>query len=96
MADSTKYGGILDAHRATIGAGWEFSRVASETEPDVGEEWSSCKVPTSVQVELIRQGKIADPYKGLNEWDCQCELMLRRWGREGVTAPRNGEVVVGA
>jgi beta-mannosidase len=72
MADSAKYGGILDAHRATI-KGWEFSRVASETEPDVTEEWASCKVPTSVQVELIKAGKIADPYKGLNEWDCQCE-----------------------
>ncbi|BEI83975.1 hypothetical protein CcaverHIS002_0405790 [Cutaneotrichosporon cavernicola] len=70
MADSVKYGGVLDAHRTTI-KGWEFSRVVSETEPDVQEEWAQCKVPTSVQVELIKAGKIRDPYKGLNEWDCQ-------------------------
>lgn len=60
--------------RTTIDAGWEFSQVASKTQPDVAENWASCsKVPTSVQVELQKAGKIPDAYKGLNEWDVQCE-----------------------
>lgn len=36
------------------------------------KEWYDIeKVPTSVHVELIKRGIIADPYKGLNEWDVQ-------------------------
>lgn len=57
----------------TIDSGWQFSQVSSQTWPDVEEKWEGCKVPTSVHVELQRLGRIPDPFKDLNEWECQCE-----------------------
>lgn len=61
--------------RDTLSKGWTFSQVPSEIIPEVKEEWKECsKVPTSVHVELIRLGEIEHPYKGLAEWDSQCEL----------------------
>jgi beta-mannosidase len=60
--------------RTTIDSGWTFSQIASPTNANVVEDWAACsKVPTSVQVELQKSGKIPDPYKGLAEWDVQCE-----------------------
>lgn len=29
-------------------------------------------MPTVVHSELLRLGRIEDPYKGMNEWECQC------------------------
>lgn len=38
------------------------------------DEWlPTSTFPTSVHVELIKLGKIPDPYIGLNEWDVQCK-----------------------
>jgi beta-mannosidase len=59
--------------RSQIKDNWSFSQVSSEHFPSVKETWESCKVPTSVHVELKRLGKISDPFKDLNEWECQCE-----------------------
>lgn len=61
------------ATRTTLAHNWQFSQVASKTWADVKEEWTECSVPTSVHVELEKQGRIPDPYKGLNEWEVQCE-----------------------
>lgn len=61
----------------TINKGWTFSQVSSDTWPDVEEQWEDCKVPTSVHVELQRLGRIPDPFKDLNEWECQCESLGR-------------------
>lgn len=36
------------------------------------------KVPTSVHVELLKLGKIADPFKGMDEWACQCACSAHR------------------
>lgn len=54
---------------------WEFSQVTSNPFPDVKEEWHSCEIPTSVHVELIKLNKIPHPFKGLKEWNVQCESM---------------------
>lgn len=58
--------------------GWTYSQVRSETTPDVQEDWQECSIPTSVHVELKNAGKIPDPYKGLNEWACQCGCLGNR------------------
>jgi len=55
-----------------LNEGWSFSQSPSENIKEVKEEWNDCVVPTSVQQELIRLGKIPHPYKGLAEWDVQC------------------------
>lgn len=55
---------------------WKFSQVASTPHfENVTEEWLDCAIPTSVHVELKKRGKIPDPFKGLAEWDVQCESM---------------------
>jgi hypothetical protein len=54
-------------------ASWEFSQVASELFPNAETKWQSCEVPTSVHVELIKSNRIPHPFKGLAEWDVQCE-----------------------
>jgi hypothetical protein len=60
--------------RQLIDQDWYFSQVSSTTWPDVEEEWTPCaSFPTSVHVELKKQGKIHDPFEGLNEWDVQCQ-----------------------
>ena len=58
---------------------WQFAQVPSKDVPDIVEscgDWQACEVPTSVHVELIKAGKIPDPFKGLKEWDVQCESGL--------------------
>lgn len=67
MADSTK---------TFLEKSWKFTQIPSEQFPNVKEEYKSCSIPTSVHVELIKDGTIPDPYKGLNEWDVQCKLMF--------------------
>ncbi len=61
-------------HR-TLDAGWSFHQVPSsfdDNAPLKEADWITVdKVPTSVHVELIKQGKIVDPFKGLGEWDVQ-------------------------
>jgi hypothetical protein len=52
--------------------GWTFTQLPSENIPSVEENWQECTVPTSVQSELIKLGKVNHPYKGLAEWDIQC------------------------
>jgi len=52
---------------------WDFTQVPSKAIPDVSIDWTPCAVPTSVHVELIKSGKIPDPFKGLKEWNVQCE-----------------------
>ncbi len=56
----------------TLSQGWEFKQVPSKGFDNVDGNWTACsKVPTSVHVELLKQGKIPDPFKGLNEWQVQ-------------------------
>ncbi|GFZ45160.1 Beta-mannosidase B [Saitozyma sp. JCM 24511] len=58
--------------KTPIDSHWSFSQVSSPTWADVKEEWTTCaSFPTSVHVELRKQGRIPDPFKGLNEWEVQ-------------------------
>lgn len=61
------------AQKQSLDKSWEFSQVSSELFPKAKTEWQSCKVPTSVHVELIKTDRIPHPFKGLAEWDVQCE-----------------------
>ncbi|KAH7345103.1 beta-mannosidase [Rhizoctonia solani] len=54
--------------------GWSFTQVGERDEASVTakDEWiPTSAFPTSIHVELIKLGKIPDPYIGLNEWDVQ-------------------------
>lgn len=57
---------------------WCFTQIASKPHfENIKEEWQECgSFPTSVHVELRRLGKIPDPFKGLAEWDVQCEIFF--------------------
>lgn len=61
--------------KTTISESWEFAQLPSINIPEIRESWNPCSVPTSVQASLLKLGKIPDPYKGLAEWDIQCELL---------------------
>jgi hypothetical protein len=57
---------------------WSFAQVAGSKQQDAkdGEhhKWFDIRqgdMPTSVHVELMKQGVIKDPYKGMNEYDVQ-------------------------
>lgn len=53
---------------------WSFANTSSLENQ---REWlGAAQVPTTVHVELIRLGKIADPFKGMNEWEVQCMFYL--------------------
>ncbi|KAG8705027.1 hypothetical protein FRC08_001891 [Ceratobasidium sp. 394] len=57
-----------------IHSGWSFTQVGQRGDASVtapGEWLPTSTFPTSVHVELIKLGKIPDPYIGLNEWDVQ-------------------------
>ncbi|KAF8761348.1 Glycosyl hydrolases family 2 [Rhizoctonia solani] len=57
-----------------IHEGWSFTQVDERGDVSViakGEWIPASTFPTSVHVELIKLGKIPDPYIGLNEWDVQ-------------------------
>lgn len=62
--------------RIQLDKAWEFTQVPSEQFPNAEEKYRSCHIPTSVHVELIKDKTIPDPYKGLAEWDVQCESPL--------------------
>ena len=57
----------------TISEDWEFCQLPTNNIPVTTHDWNPCSVPTSVQASLLKLGKIPDPYKGLAEWDIQCE-----------------------
>ncbi len=62
---------------------WSFSQLPGRSDPKpVKEEWKAIeKIPTSVHVELLKRGEIADPYKGLAEHEVQVRgLCLIRYG----------------
>jgi beta-mannosidase len=57
---------------------WSFAQVEGVKPDDAVNskawKWFDIKqgdMPTSVHVELIKQGVIKDPYKGMNEYDVQ-------------------------
>lgn len=50
---------------------WVFSQVGGGQGTKDGEWITTCSFPTSVHVELLRLGRIPDPFLGLNEWDVQ-------------------------
>ncbi|KAF7798913.1 hypothetical protein EIP86_010141 [Pleurotus ostreatoroseus] len=58
-----------------IHEGWTFKKVtaggASDEYVKVDEEFIAQQFPTTVHVELLKQGKIPDPFIGLHEWDVQ-------------------------
>jgi beta-mannosidase len=58
-----------------LDSNWSFHQLPSSLSDskDVREpEWIKVQsMPTSVHVQLLKQGKIVDPYKGLGEWDVQ-------------------------
>ncbi|CEL57611.1 beta-mannosidase [Rhizoctonia solani AG-1 IB] len=59
-----------------IHEGWSFTQVGElerggKPATAKGEWIPTSTFPTSVHVELIKLGKIPDPYIGLNEWDVQ-------------------------
>ncbi|KAF8609837.1 glycoside hydrolase family 2 protein [Ceratobasidium sp. AG-I] len=57
-----------------IHSNWSFTQVGQRGNESVTakDEWlPTSTFPTSVHVELIKLGKIPDPYIGLNEWDVQ-------------------------
>lgn len=59
-----------------ISADWSFAEVGGG-QVNAKDEWIPCsQFPTSVHAELIKLGKIPDPYVGLHEWDVQCKLIL--------------------
>ncbi|CED84166.1 glycoside hydrolase family 2 protein [Phaffia rhodozyma] len=62
--------------------GWSFAQLREGSASDlagdgdlkskiVGEFLEVDSVPTSVQAELIRMGRLLDPYKGMAEWNAQ-------------------------
>ncbi|KAJ3532447.1 hypothetical protein NM688_g7423 [Phlebia brevispora] len=56
-----------------IHEGWTFKKVTSggDNYVKVGEEFQVQQFPTTVHVELLKQGKIPNPFVGLHEWDVQ-------------------------
>jgi hypothetical protein len=86
---------------------WSYTQLTPTRIPDGSKagkeiqeekEWfPASKFPTSVHVELMKRGELADHCKGLNEWDIQVsasllgtELVLSSSGRHA-----NYELTVG-
>lgn len=60
-----------------IHSNWTFTQVGQhgDASATAKDEWlPTSTFPTSVHAELIKLGKIPDPYIGLNEWDVQCKI----------------------
>ncbi|EKM59838.1 glycoside hydrolase family 2 protein [Phanerochaete carnosa HHB-10118-sp] len=61
--------------KTVLDEGWSYSLVDAHGTDTTGVtegEWTAVKhFPTTVHVELLREGKIPDPFIGLNEWDVQ-------------------------
>lgn len=72
--------------------GWSFKQ--KDTQND---EWLSCSVPTNVHLDLIRHGKIPDPFIGFNELKCEWvaeRTWLYRTELPQVDAPGSAAVVL--
>ncbi|KIY73725.1 glycoside hydrolase family 2 protein [Cylindrobasidium torrendii FP15055 ss-10] len=50
---------------------WAFTQIGGGQATVDGEWIQVSSFPTTVHVELLKQGKIPDPFVGLNEWDVQ-------------------------
>jgi len=64
----------MAANTLLINDGWKFAQIGGSGEAEkvnVGEWMDVQSVPTTVHVELLKLGKIPDPFIGLNEWDVQ-------------------------
>jgi len=69
---------------------WSYTQLTPTRIPDGSKagkeiqeekEWfPASKFPTSVHVELMKRGELADHCKGLNEWDIQ--VSCSDWGTE--------------
>ncbi|KAF9782269.1 beta-mannosidase [Thelephora terrestris] len=51
--------------------GWSFTEIKGGQGTKDGEWLSVDRVPTTVHVELLKAGRIPDPFVGLHEWDVQ-------------------------
>src|SRR5690349_9398045 len=75
------------AEKINISANWQWKQrnlAINDILSDAGDDkdWTDCvSFPSEVHVELIRSGKIPDPYLGFNEHKVQCELHCCRLGR---------------
>lgn len=60
--------------RTRLHTGWEYTQRANASFPDVRDAWRQCaRFPTDVHAELEAAEVIANPHRGMNEWDVQCE-----------------------
>ncbi|TRM61591.1 glycoside hydrolase family 2 protein [Schizophyllum amplum] len=50
---------------------WSFTQIGGGEGTKDGEWLQCCEFPTTVHVELLRLGRIPDPFVGLHEWDVQ-------------------------
>lgn len=64
---------------------WSFAQVEASKSQNVASQkalkWYDIEqgdMPTSVHVQLMKQGEIPDPYKGMNEYDVQVSVQKRR------------------
>jgi hypothetical protein len=57
----------------TLLQNWTFSQHGGGPANQDNEWLPAAKVPTSVHAELLRLGKIPDPFVGMNEWEVQCK-----------------------
>ncbi|KAI0089166.1 glycoside hydrolase family 2 protein [Irpex rosettiformis] len=64
---------MISLTNRSLHQGWTFTRIGGGGEDVVKEgEWLGVQeFPTTVHVELLKQGKIPDPFIGLNEWEVQ-------------------------
>ncbi|KAI0772566.1 glycoside hydrolase family 2 protein [Irpex lacteus] len=64
---------MVTLEKKSLNEGWSFTRTAGGGGNIVKEgEWLGVQsFPTTVHVELLKQGKIPDPFVGLNEWEVQ-------------------------
>jgi beta-mannosidase len=64
------------AQRTELKANWHWKERTTSTsilDDSDGGDWNACtQFPSEVHVELIRAGRIPDPYIGFNEHDVQC------------------------
>ncbi|KAL4267421.1 Beta-mannosidase glycosyl hydrolase [Pleurotus pulmonarius] len=54
-----------------ISSGWSFTQIGGGEGTKDGEWVPASSFPTTVHVELLKLGRIPDPFVGLHEWDVQ-------------------------
>jgi len=59
---------------AYINKNWSFTQVGGGPANGVDEWIPASSFPTSSYAELVKLGKIPDPFVGLNELDVQCKV----------------------